>query len=95
MVSFKPGGGFQEISGTSMAAPHVCGLLAALLDKENGNKHMVAKVFNKKSHDETLRDWINKHHCIDIGLTGADDSTGLGFLTYLSKKEFDDVFDNL
>jgi len=95
VVSFKPGGGFQQMSGTSMAAPHVCGLLTALLDKENGNKHMMANVCNKKSHDETLRNFINKHYCIDIGLKGADHSTGLGFLTYLNKKEFDKAFHDL
>ena len=33
--SFKPDGGFQTMNGTSMACPHVCGLLAALLDKES------------------------------------------------------------
>ena len=35
VTSFKPDGGFQTMNGTSMACPHVCGLLAALLDKES------------------------------------------------------------
>ena len=28
IVSLKPGGGYQEMSGTSMAAPHVVGLIS-------------------------------------------------------------------
>ena len=39
--------------------------------------------------DADLRALLNKKYLIDIGVQGPDDSTGLGFLTYLTKREFD------
>jgi hypothetical protein len=72
------------MSGTSMATPHVCGLIAALLDKAV-DKHGI-------SDDSSLRKVLNDNYLIDIGIKGADNETGLGFLTYLSKDEFDSLW---
>lgn len=85
VVSFKPGGGFQKMSGTSMASPHVCGLLAALLDKENGYLTESSAV----KGEEYLRQLLNEKYLIDVGVTGPDNETGLGFLTYLTEDEFE------
>jgi len=83
-ISFKPEGGFQTMSGTSMACPHVCGLITALLDKENGSGI---------EGDAALREVLNEKYLIDIGMKqGFDNGTGLGFLTYLSKDEFDEMW---
>lgn len=79
--SFKPDGGFQLMSGTSMACPHVCGLLTALLDKES----------DPVKGDAAMRALLKEKYTIDIGVTGADNATGLGFVTYLTKAEFDEV----
>mmetsp|Transcript_13667 Transcript_13667/g.28653 ORF Transcript_13667/g.28653 Transcript_13667/m.28653 type:complete len:307 (+) Transcript_13667:361-1281(+) len=79
--SFKPDGGFQSMSGTSMACPHVCGLLTALLDKED----------NPVKGDAAMRALLTKY-TIDIGVKGPDNVTGLGFLTFLTKSEFDALF---
>mmetsp|Transcript_14777 Transcript_14777/g.18734 ORF Transcript_14777/g.18734 Transcript_14777/m.18734 type:complete len:353 (+) Transcript_14777:21-1079(+) len=80
-ISFQPGGGTQEMSGTSMACPHVCGLITALLDKgPNSNPHDI-------KNDAELREVLNEKYLIDIGVKGADNATGLGFLSYLTKRE--------
>jgi hypothetical protein len=34
-----------------------------------------------------LRKLVNEKFVIDIGITGPDHETGLGFITYLSKDE--------
>jgi subtilisin family serine protease len=73
VVSFKPGGGYQSMQGTSMAAPHVTGLVAALLS--NGKTHT----------NKSLRKLLNKY-AIDIGAKGPDTSTGVGFVTFLSSE---------
>lgn len=64
VISFKPGGGFQAMSGTSMACPHVCGFIAALLSSQE-----------KKSVD--VRKKVADEFTVDIGVPGPDKSTGL------------------
>lgn len=64
VISFKPGGGFQSMSGTSMACPHVCGFIAALLSGGNG-----------KATD--IRKRLPEEFTLDIGIAGPDNSTGL------------------
>lgn len=74
VVSFKPGGGYQEMSGTSMACPHACGLMACLMQKYGA---------------KGIRNKLTQAHAIDIGVEGIDNATGVGLLTYLSGDEFD------
>ena len=67
VLSLKPGGGYQFMSGTSMAAPHVCGFISALLTKHKG------------MNDKELREFL-KSFVIDIGHTkGRDDETDSRF----------------
>ena len=40
----------------------------------------------------SMRALLNEKYAVDIGVKGADNATGLGFLTYLSKAEFDEMF---
>jgi subtilisin family serine protease len=82
VTSLQPGGGYQTMQGTSMAAPHVSGLIAALMT--NG-------AYRNKT--PTLRNDLAQRYAIDIAAKGKDTSTGLGFVTFLSQTEFDDFWD--
>jgi len=73
VVSLKPEGGHQIMSGTSMAAPHVTGLIACLLSN-NPTKY----------GDSQLRKILRDKYAIDIGEKGYDKQTGAGFVTYLA-----------
>ncbi|KAL9183541.1 hypothetical protein ACHAXT_004397 [Thalassiosira profunda] len=77
VTSLKPGGGYQQMSGTSMASPHVAGLIAALMS--NGDY--------KNSPKKLKKDLASKF-AVDIAAEGRDDSTGVGFVTFLSEAEF-------
>lgn len=79
VISFKPYGGFQKMSGTSMACPHVCGFIAAISSP------------NAKQTD-AMRKRLTDEFSIDIGTPGPDTSTGLGFVTYLTEKELSQYF---
>jgi subtilisin len=85
VVSLKPLpiGGRQTMSGTSMACPHVCGFIAALLSNDDN-----------VTGDAALRERLNDY-VLDIGMPGPDNATGLGFLTYLTKEEFDTVWEEM
>ena len=76
VMSLKPGGGYQSMQGTSMASPHVAGFIAALLTR------------GPYSSDKALRKDMAAKYSIDIGSEGRDNSTGVGFVTFLSKNEF-------
>lgn len=78
VVSLKPGGGFQTMQGTSMAAPHVSGVIACLMSNGSYKRYGVKR----------LRAELAKYS-FDIGQKGRDNSTGVGFVTFLSRKEFD------
>lgn len=88
VISFRSGGGFVSNTGTSMACPHVCGFLTALLTKGGEYEGTI-------KDDESCRDLINDKFLIDIGREGKDRSTGLGYLTYLTKDEFESQFFDL
>ena len=77
VVSFMPGGGYQTMSGTSMASPHACGLMACLLQKHGGSGD--------------LRKIVEEAQVIDIAAEGIDNATGVGFLTYLDEGAFDEI----
>ena len=89
VVSFKPGGGYQEMSGTSTAAPHVAGLIAALL------QDVLKSSGSRKSKDEIMRCVLKNSRVIDIGVKGTDTATGVGFLTYLNTKDFDALMEKV
>jgi subtilisin family serine protease len=72
VVSLKPNGGLQTMSGTSMATPHVTGLIACLLSN------------SKKYTDKKLRQLLKEKYLVDIGSKGYDKQTGEGFVTYLA-----------
>lgn len=80
--------GYVEFSGTSMACPHVCGLIAALMTKGGEYENVI-------KDDKSCRELLNEKFVIDIFTKGQDNSTGLGFATYLTKEEFEDRFYNL
>ena len=77
VTSFKPFGGYQIMSGTSMACPHVAGLIACLMSSGGNSTRDIRSVLNNLA--------------IDIDAVGIDDSTGVGFVTYLSEDFFDDM----
>jgi hypothetical protein len=86
-----------------MASPHVCGFIAAILsgwdegweeqaalerDDVEDNMPTIRK-------DRRLRKFLEKKHIIDIGVPGRDDDTGVGFLTFLDKGEYDGLIGKL
>jgi Subtilase family/PhoD-like phosphatase len=75
VTSFKPGGGFQNMSGTSMACPHVAGLVACLLT-------------NGVNSAGRIRDTLDGL-AVDIDVVGVDNATGVGFVTYLDERALD------
>ena len=72
-----------------MAAPHVDGLIAALL------QDMLKSSGSRKSTDETMRSVLKNSRVIDIGVKGMDTATGVGFLTYLNTKDFDALMEKV
>jgi hypothetical protein len=79
--SFDQHGGHRYDTGTSMACPHVCGLIACLMTK--GGE------YSDSIRDDTSRRQLLNGFCIDISTEGRDNHTGLGFLTYLSRNELE------
>jgi subtilisin family serine protease len=79
VVSMKPYGGFQKMSGTSMACPHVAGLIAAIMTKTKGN----------------IRQRLTDDYAKDIGIPGKDVATGLGFVTYLNREDLSAAFERM
>ena len=68
-----------------MASPHVCGFVTALMTEGGAYSDRI-------TDDESLRKLIDDEFTMDIGIKGPDNATGLGFLTYLTKDEYDDLW---
>jgi len=89
--------------GTSMACPHVTGLIAALMTNNmteiEGDKQKVSYSDLIKD-DASLRSLLNNRFAInqivegEDAATGFDPSTGFGFLTFLSKEELKELVIN-
>jgi len=67
IYSAEPGGGYQNLSGTSMAGPHVAGVVA-LMCAANPNLDV-----------ETIKQ-VLMETAIDLGTTGEDNTYGHGFI---------------
>lgn len=72
--STDTGGGYRTRSGTSMAAPHVAGLLALIFQK-NANLTV----------DEALT--VLRNSATDLGTTGVDTSSGSGLINAVKSAE--------
>ena len=68
----------RHVNLFAVASPHACGLLACLMQKYGA----LPKDFRRK---------LMLSHVIDIGAEGIDNETGVGLLTYLTAREFDDL----
>lgn len=86
--SFRNNGRFIPNSGTSMACPHVCGFITALMTKGSAYEDII-------QDDASLRKLLNEKFTIDIAVEGRDRQTGNGFLTYLDEAEFESAFSAL
>ena len=83
--SFRNNGSFIPLSGTSMACPHVCGFIAALMTKGGAYEDII-------KDDASLRKLLDDKFTVDIAVEGRDTQTGNGFLTYLDESEFESAF---
>jgi subtilisin family serine protease len=81
VISMKPYGGFQKMSGTSMACPHVAGFVAAIL--------------TNSTKKDNIRQRLTDDYAKDIGIPGKDVSTGLGFVTYLKREDLSAAFERM
>jgi len=86
VISFRAKSiGYMKKNGTSMATPHVCGFVAALMTKDGNYSDII-------TNDESLRTLLDENFVRDIGEKGPNNSTGKGFLTYLNETEFQDLW---
>ena len=49
---------------------------------------------NNDVDDASIRKLLNQKYVVDIGIDGPDNSTGLGFLSYLNNEEFQSTWEN-
>jgi len=96
VTSYKAGSHSEycRLSGTSMAAPHVTGLIAALLTKGGKHEDCLDKS-DPANNDMRVRDMLKKNYTIDVGTPGYDAGSGLGMLTFLSLPQFNARFSKM
>ena len=68
VLSFLPDRRTGALSGTSMASPHVCGLIAALMTKGGAYEDII-------KDDASCRALLNEKFAIDIGSEGDDNGS--------------------
>ena len=69
------------LSSNVKATPHLAGFIAALMTDGS-----------LKNNPEKVRKELASKFAIDIGEKGRDNSTGVGFVTFLSRTEFHQFF---
>jgi len=76
IVSLKPGGGYQTMTGTSMAAPMVAGAAAQILQHRPGLKpDQVKRILKQNARDMGLRPYIEGSGALSVAEVFEDETS--------------------